>query len=426
MRAASTARFDRLPASARVAQTECVWRQLTPVHFAAAIALGVLEVFFLALTYAQVPALHGQRLIECLVLFAALAGCMAMVHLRRPAGAWVLLAIAYGFLVLFIAHTDEGREFIIGQIMAHCVVFAVALANGTYASRSSGRLAYGLAAVAGVAIGACIWGVVLWLGPDFFTDETWAAEAASPLFRVLHPVYVATFWLLFAGPGVVLYGEAHVAALALRRLRESELERSRRAHEMTEAELRAMQARVEPQFLFDTLAHIRASCRHDVGTAERMLDELVAFLRAAMPRMRDTSSVVDHEIALARAYLGLVGMHPGHRIDFAIEVADDAAHARLPSMLLLPLLDHVVAGASPAVASDLKLRIGVAIEEDRLAIRVVSARAARVDAHGEDTVGLLRARLQALYGDRATLGIAPLGAGLEAVLAIPLQGTDIA
>ena len=74
---------------------------------------------------------------------------------------------------------------------------------------------------------------------------------------------------------------------------------------LVHARLQAVQARIDPQLLFDMLDAVRRSYEDDASRAERLLDELIAFLRAALPRLRSASSSVPREAELARAYARL-------------------------------------------------------------------------------------------------------------------------
>ena len=108
---------------------------------------------------------------------------------------------------------------------------------------------------------------------------------------------------ILGGAATFVYTDRRRALAARARMHAAELERARAAKRTLESRLQAMQARVEPQFLFNTLAQVRDLYRADAALGERMLDELIAYLRAAMPKMRDTSSTVGQEIELVRAYL---------------------------------------------------------------------------------------------------------------------------
>lgn len=151
-----------------------------------------------------------------------------------------------------------------------------------------------------------------------------------------------------------------------------------------------------------------------------MLDELIAYLRAAIPKMRDTSSTVGQEIELVRAYLGIVRLRLGDRLSFEIETPKDIADARMPPMMLPPLVDHAIAHglAASQATSSIRIRTGIADERVRLEI-ADSGVGFLPENEGEEIVGI-RERLNALYEARASLALQKLAGGAtEAVLEIP-------
>ena len=125
------------------------------------------------------------------------------------------------------------------------------------------------------------------------------------------------------------------------RLRAAQLERARLSRQTLESRLQAMQACIEPEFLFDTLAEVERRCDTDPGDAGRMLDDLIVYLRAALPHLRDTTSTVAKESELALAYLNIQKRRFADRVRFDIAVATDTQDAAMPPMILLPLIDHV-------------------------------------------------------------------------------------
>ena len=389
------------------------------MYFVAALGLGIGAVSFQALSYGEVP----QRIFDSFALWALLAACTALYRERSRTLAWTLVATGYALLASTIAHHPQPREIIIAQIMAHSLVLAVVVADHAVSSGAAGRMAYPVAALAGSVGGAAVWAAVLRLAPPLFGDDpAWAPEAASPLFGVLHPVYVAALWLTFAGAGVVWHGERQLAARTLQRLRDAELERVRRSREVIESQLQAAQARVEPQFLFDTLSQVRRACGRDPALAERMLDQLVAFLRAAVPRMREPSSTLEEEAALARSYLAVLRMQLGDRLDFSIEFSDRAAHAKLAPMLLLPIVDQVACRGCQPWLGPVELSIAAGVEGDRLTLRVGNPHAAEAQDVQDGAISEIRSRVALLYGQRGSLRLTTSReTGLEAVLSIPYE-----
>lgn len=108
------------------------------------------------------------------------------------------------------------------------------------------------------------------------------------------------------------------------------------------ARLSALQARIDPQLLFGMLEAVRVAYRVDAARAECLLDELIAFLRAALPALRASSSGVSHEAALARACARLHALAGASEASLKLLVSAEAMHARFPPGVLLPLLDDAL------------------------------------------------------------------------------------
>jgi LytS/YehU family sensor histidine kinase len=173
-----------------------------------------------------------------------------------------------------------------------------------------------------------------------------------------------------------------------------------------------MQARVEPQFLFSTLTQVEHLYERDPQSASRMLDELIVYLRAALPHLRDTSSTVEKEIALTRAYVNIARIRLGGAPGCDIAVAADARDARFPPLVLLPLIDHVVASAPPR-----HLAIAVTVVASRVLVLVRGE--CRIDGLG-NVMETLRDRLRALYGEDARIELVRAGAdGVEIAIEVP-------
>ncbi|HET9023099.1 MAG TPA: histidine kinase, partial [Burkholderiaceae bacterium] len=151
-------------------------------------------------------------------------------------------------------------------------------------------------------------------------------------------VHLALFGSLFTLVAEVLQRRSatNAAVLAARR------EQASVAREVLESRLAAMQAQVEPQFLFNSLVGIEALYQKDARTAAENLDRLIQYLRVALPRLRVPGSSIAAEIDLVRAYLAVVtSLHSG-RPALTVTVGEDCAGARFYPMLLLPLIQRAV------------------------------------------------------------------------------------
>jgi len=127
---------------------------------------------------------------------------------------------------------------------------------------------------------------------------------------------------------------------------------------LAEARLQALQARIRPHFLFNTLNSVLSLMRSDPGRAEAALENLAELYRGLMADNRQLSSL-GRELELARAYLDLETLRLGERLAVDWRVDNAPGEARLPALVLQPLLENAVChGIEPHAQSG---RIGVDI-----------------------------------------------------------------
>ena len=311
------------------------------------------------------------------------------------------------------------------QIRAFILLIAVASANRAVDEGYPPRNAYVFAALVGCVAGVVAsetfewtWRAVFLTGPAP-AARPWLQGDASLYYR---PIFAVTNWLLIGSAAVFLYAGRRAALRTAQRLRAAELERIRRSKLALESRLQAMQARVEPQFLFNTLVQVERLYELDAELAARMLDDLIAYLRAAMPLMRDTSSTVAQEFELARAYLDIVRVRLGKRLAVTIQAPPGSDEIRLPPMMLLPLIDHaIVRGFAPTNAEG-AISIRTDVTSDRLRLAITDSGAGFVPETGGEGLTAIRERLTALYGDKGTLQFRQSDStSSEAVLDIPLE-----
>ncbi len=158
------------------------------------------------------------------------------------------------------------------------------------------------------------------------------------------------FWL-YTAAGLLF------AAYCRTRDREVEITRAAQAAELARADaqrdivasrLQVLQARVEPELLFDALGDVKLAYLHDAAAAGALLDDLITYLRAALPQMRGGHSTLLREAALAEAYLKVVPAGRSGQLVAQTQVAETMGAAPFPPMVLLPLA-HVASEMGPAV-----------------------------------------------------------------------------
>jgi len=214
-------------------------------------------------------------------------------------------------------------------------------------------------------------------------------------------------------------------ALARHQALAFELQRSELEREALDARLRLLQAQVAPHFLFNTLANVQALVDAGSPQAAAVLRSLVAYLRAAVPRLHEPATTLGQELQLVEAYLELMHMRIPDRLQFALHVDEAAAALRCPPMTLLTLVENAVRhGIDPSEEGG---RIDVRVQRhgDRCLVRVsdtgIGLRAA---SRGLGTgLSTLRERLQLAFGGTATLRVsAQASGGVCAELDFPARG----
>ncbi len=182
--------------------------------------------------------------------------------------------------------------------------------------------------------------------------------------------------------------------------------------QVLESQLQFMQAHVEPQFLFNTLRRVAVLYETDRLSADTMLDHLIAYLRAALPQMRTSTSTLGQEVQLARAYLGIERIRAHGRLDFSFHVPDRLTSAGLPPMVLLPLIeafalrDRNAALDGEVVCTDARVDAGMLT----LTVAVQHPHALQ---HATGEIECIRNRLTALYSADGKLRVesrSPFGA----------------
>jgi sensor histidine kinase YesM len=191
----------------------------------------------------------------------------------------------------------------------------------------------------------------------------------------------------------------------------------------------AMQAQVEPHFLFNTLASIDHLIEVDPPRASVMQKNLIALLRAAMPTMREASDggvrELGRELAVIRPYLEILKVRMEERLSTEIDVPEGLLSAEFPPMMLQTLVENAVKHGLEPKPEGGRLSLKAEIVHGKLAVTVSDTGLGFGRAATAGTgVGLanIRERLQLLYGAKGSLTITEKpGGGTVATIAVPYR-----
>ena len=197
--------------------------------------------------------------------------------------------------------------------------------------------------------------------------------------------------------------------------------------QLVEARMAAMQAQVEPHFLFNTLASIDHLIETDPARASVMQKNLIALLRASMPTLRETGNGglrdLGHEMAVIRPYLAILKVRMEDRLHTEIDVAEGLHSASFPPLMLQTLVENAIKhGLEPKPeGGTLSVRAQVVHGALEVSVNDTGMGFNHADTAGTG-VGLanIRERLQLLYGERASLTIAADDAsGTRVTITVP-------
>jgi signal transduction histidine kinase len=177
--------------------------------------------------------------------------------------------------------------------------------------------------------------------------------------------------------------------------------------QLAQARLQALQAQVEPHFLFNTLASVDYLIESDPQRASQMQKHLIQYLRSALPQMRDGQSTLGREFDLSRAYLEILKMRMEERLTLQFEVPDGLRSADFPPMMLQSLVENAIThGLEPSAAGG-QLTLKAQIVDGQLDVSVIDTGVGQAASEQTAGTGLgltnIRERLQQMYGDRASV-----------------------
>jgi len=330
-----------------------------------------------------------------------------------------VLLVVNSFIALAICAMVASQDFLPVWVVSQCIGFSCALlakaAHHLVLRRRADLLfpAAFLAALCGVPLGA--W-VAFQLG---FPEQGNSLD-----------ITLGSIWRYVLFSSVVSFAfHAYYSG----RARLQKLEEVRREAELRElagqkaalnAHLRALQAQIEPHFLFNTLANLHSLIGRDDEAARSLLERLNQYLRATLVHSRAEQATLGDECEMLRAYLAIHAQRMGGRLDWEIRLAEKLSALPFPPMLLQPLVENAIIHGI-----ETKLGVGhVSLQIDAVEcflLCTVSDDGPGVVANGKGTgMGLanVRERLLSLYAGRGRLEIRDnMPSGVIAELWIPLD-----
>lgn len=195
--------------------------------------------------------------------------------------------------------------------------------------------------------------------------------------------------------------------------------------ELTVARLSLLHAQVEPHFLYNTLASAQLLARSDPPRADEMLGHLIQYLRHSLPRSEDAPSTLGEELERALAYLEILKIRMGARLEVQVDIPDALRATPLPPMMLQTLVENAIKHGLEPRTSGGTVWIRARDQDERVAVTVADDGEGFQTKGGGTGIGLknVRERLQLLHGDAASLAVvANFPTGVAATITVPAAG----
>ena len=204
---------------------------------------------------------------------------------------------------------------------------------------------------------------------------------------------------------------------------------------LAEARLRALQAQIEPHFLYNTLANVVSLIGTQPERARHMLERFIDYLRASLAASRGDQATLASEAALLAAYLDVLAVRMGGRLRYRIDLPDALRGFALAPMLLQPVVENAIThGLEPKVEGG-EIAIGARVLGSHVCVEISDTGVGLSDAGpssakpgGGVGLGNLRERLASLYGGAARVELLenqPCGMTVRLMLPLNASPTSI-
>ena len=341
-------------------------------------------------------------------------------------GFWTLIGLSFAFQ-FYISSAKAGLEVTWHQAVSYALgdwyVFAVLSIPVVWLARrfdfESGNRARSLAVHLPGSLLFSLAYMVLRALVGHWQSEASFTEAFQPLLVKTWHFNLLIYWVIVA----VSFAFDYYRKYRERELRAVELEK-----QLVQAQLQTLQMQLNPHFLFNTLHSISSLMHQDTEAADRMIVRLSDLLRAALESSDTQEVTLQKELEILQLYLGIEQIRFGDRLTVKLDIAPDTLDARVPNLILQPLVENAIGHGIEPHARPGHIGLRAQRAAGGLTLEVCdNGGGLRKDEPVREGVGLsnTRTRLRTLYGENCGVELcdAP-GGGLLVRLNLPFRPKD--
>ncbi len=330
-----------------------------------------------------------------------------------------LLGTAFSLIGMMLAGRLSMKMFFYNQVFAQCIGYTIhamfylgGLTIESWILRQSRPVIviyYSACATIGVVIG--------WVVGGTYLDLDMARLVMKPSWLIgisINSVIISLIILaIYINREKKLLAEMQ---LERERARFAEIERN-----ATVANLRMLQAQIEPHFLFNTLANVTSLIHPAPDKAKHMLESFIHYLRGSLAASREESTTLAQEFKLMQDFLDILKIRMGDRLQTMLDLPDDLGDAAIPPMLIQPLVENAIKhGLEPKVEGGM---LTLKAEADGANIRILIIDTGLGFSNATSAgVGLrnVRERIAALFGNAGRIAIEEnASGGTQVIITLP-------
>ena len=317
-------------------------------------------------------------------------------------------------IAIFLTAVEFGEGFLINFTISQCIGLSICtcvLIAHLFFDKAGPLVKAILVAAAlitGSLAGSYLGSVVSGMSPDILFEE-------HGLIQLLF------LGVMFGSIITYFFSSREQIAASQAQIQEEKIKRLTSEKKAAEANLKLLQAQIEPHFLFNTLSNVLSLLDTNPQKGKSMLVDFIQYLRASLSKIRQEQLTLGQEMDMIRAYLSIFKVRMGERLQYKIDLPENLKAISFPSMLIQPLVENAIKhGLEPRVDGG-KIRIRGTEKNGMLRLEVTDTGEGFQQERDAGTgLSSIRERLQSMYGDRGRLILEENQPhGLKAIIEVP-------
>jgi sensor histidine kinase YesM len=317
-------------------------------------------------------------------------------------------------IAIFLTAIKFGQGFLLNFTISQCIGFSIC----TCVLIAHLFFEYGGPVLKAILVAAAL--IIGTVGGSYIGT---AASGISPdaLFERHSLIQLLVLGVMFGSIITYFFSSREQLAESQAQIQEEKIKRLTSEKKAAEANLKLLQAQVEPHFLFNTLSNVLSLLDTNPERGKSMLVDFIHYLRASLSKIRNDQATLGQEMEMIQAYLSIFKVRMGDRLKYKIDLPKHLEAISFPPMLIQPLVENAIKhGLEPRVDGG-EIRINGIEKDGVLRLEVVDTGSGFLQERNSG-MGLanIRERLQSMYGNSGRLILEENQPhGLKAVIEVP-------